>query len=279
MDSKQNMTIFDITFKVLMLGHKEAQKTALTIKIISGFFYPDFKLSIGTDFFSKTVNHNGKKVTLQFWDPGGEERFRFTLSQYCKGTNIALFIYDISNPSTLDSLPECVNVIRENAGDIPVGLVGIKDSTYTSDYKQLPRKFLFEDGVRLAKKENLSFFTELSPKTGENIDKFIEFLVEFLLDFYKYDVKSEPIVYRYVPSSDFLRYKELKSKKEGDKWIGFENPLEIDFRNTNISEISKEIDALLEEYEEWEVFSIVYLDKEKIINFRRKATEKVERMV
>lgn len=259
--------MYDYTFKVLMLGHNEAQKTALTIRIISGFFYPDFKLTIGVDFYSKTVYHKGRNIKLQIWDPGGEDSFRFSVPQYCRGSNIAMFIYDITKPFTLEILPEFINIVREYAGSIPIGLVGIKDSTYTWGDKDLSREILFEDGVRIAIKQDLSFFTELSPKTGENIEKFVEFLCEFLMDYYSYNVKTEV---RETRSSPALGDKELKNKKGGDAWIGFEMPLEMDYPNGDVSEISKEIDTLLEEYENWEVFSIVYLEEEKIINFRRK---------
>ena len=57
---------------------------------------------------------------------GGEERFRFLLGQYCKGANAAFFLYNITNPSSLDHLPAWTHIIREHAGDIPIMLVGTK---------------------------------------------------------------------------------------------------------------------------------------------------------
>jgi small GTP-binding protein len=91
------MTDYDYTFKLMMLGDASVGKTSLTLRYISGFFMEDLKLTIGVDFYSKTTLFNEKKVKLQMWDFGGEERFRFLLSQYCKGANGAFFLYDITN--------------------------------------------------------------------------------------------------------------------------------------------------------------------------------------
>ena len=83
-----------------MLGDAAVGKTSLTLIYISGFFLDDLKLTIGVDFYSKTTNFKNKKVKLQIWDFGGEQRFRFLLHQYCKGANAAFFLYDITRPST-----------------------------------------------------------------------------------------------------------------------------------------------------------------------------------
>jgi len=96
----EKMSGYDYTWKIMMLGDDSAAKTSLTIRYISGFFLDDLKLTIGVDFYSKTTNHNDRKVKLQIWDFGGEERFRFLLHQYCKGANAALFLYDITNRSS-----------------------------------------------------------------------------------------------------------------------------------------------------------------------------------
>ncbi|MCK4687213.1 MAG: GTP-binding protein, partial [Candidatus Lokiarchaeota archaeon] len=114
------MTDYDFTYKILMLGDASVGKTSLTIRYISGFFLEDLKLTIGVDFYSKTTNFKDKKVKLQIWDFGGEERFRFLLHQYCKGANGAFFLYDITNSTTLDHLPDWTSIIREHAGDIPI---------------------------------------------------------------------------------------------------------------------------------------------------------------
>lgn len=172
------MTDYDFTFKIMMLGDASVGKTSLTIRYISGFFLEDLKLTIGVDFYSKTTNFRGKKVKLQIWDFGGEERFRFLLSQYCKGANAAFFLYDITNGSTLEHLPDWTQIIREHSGDIPIMLVGSKLDL--EKFRAVPR----EEGILVAKKYNLSTFVELSSKTGQNVEKTFEVMTETLFQKY-----------------------------------------------------------------------------------------------
>jgi small GTP-binding protein len=162
----------------MMLGDAAVGKTSLTIRYISGFFLEDLKLTIGVDFYSKTTSFKGKKVKLQIWDFGGEERFRFLLHQYCKGANAAFFLYDITNRLSLDHLPDWTQIIREHAGDVPIMLVGSK-----ADLEQY-RVVSIEEGILAAKKYNLSSFVELSSKTGQNVEEAFNLITETLFERY-----------------------------------------------------------------------------------------------
>lgn len=170
------MTDYDYTFKVLMLGDASVGKTSLTIRYISGSFMEDLKLTIGVDFYSKNMQIKDKRIKLQLWDFGGEERFRFLLSQYCKGANGAFFLYDITNQTTLDHLPDWTQIIREHAGNIPIMLVGSKLDL--GEFRAVPR----DDGILAAKKYSLASFVELSSKTGQNVEKAFSVMSEILLD-------------------------------------------------------------------------------------------------
>ncbi len=172
------MTNYDYTFKIMMLGDASVGKTSLTVRYIKGFFMQDLRLTIGVDFYSKTINFKEKNVKLQIWDFGGEERFRFLLTQYCKGANGAFFLYDITNPKSLEHLPDWTQIIRENAGDIPIMLIGSKLDL--DEYRAVPR----DDGILAAKKYNLASFVELSSKTGENVEEAFTVMTETLFEKY-----------------------------------------------------------------------------------------------
>ncbi len=170
------MADYDFTFKVMMLGDASVGKTSLTIRYISGNFLEDLKLTIGVDFYTKTTLFKAKKVKLQIWDFGGEERFRFLLAQYCKGANAAFFLYDITNYVTLEHLPDWTQIIREYAGDIPIMLIGSKLDL--EEFRAVPR----EQGILSAKKYNLSSFVEVSSKTGQNVEKAFQVMTETLFE-------------------------------------------------------------------------------------------------
>jgi len=159
------MTDYDYTFKVMMLGDSTVPKTSLTIRYITGFYTEDLRLSIGVDFYSKTVNFEGKKAKIQIWDFGGEERFRFLLSQYCRGADSAIFLYDITNRFTLEHFPDWLEVVRENAGYIPIILAG------TNLDLEFCREISYSEGLQVSRDYNLDGFIEVSHKTGEKVNE------------------------------------------------------------------------------------------------------------
>jgi len=196
----KKMASYDYTWKVMMLGDANSDKTSLTIRYISGFFLEDLKLTIGVDFYSKTTNYDGKKIKLQIWDFGGEERFRFLLHQYCKGANAAFFLYNITIRNSLASLPDWTHIIREHAGDIPIMLIGTNVDLIEK------RAVTREEGIEVAKKYNLSSFIELSAKTGQNVEKAFDVITELLFDRYRPQAVSNVTSYpKYKPIRPSIR--------------------------------------------------------------------------
>ena len=169
------MASYDASIKIMLLGDKSVEKTSLTIRCISGFFLEDLKLTIGVDFYSKIINIDNKKIKLQIWDFGGEQRFRFLLHQYCKGANGAFFLYDITNRLSLDHLPDWTQIIREHAGDIPIILLGAK--AHLKEFRAVSK----DEGILAEKKYNLSGFLEVSSKTGQNVENAFEALTRLVL--------------------------------------------------------------------------------------------------
>lgn len=167
---------YDYTFKIILLGEPEVEKTTLAQRCCFDLSNPSIKLTVGIDFYVKTIELHGKTIKLQIWDVGGEERFRFLLSTYCLGANAAMIIYDITNSKTLDHISEWIKIVRKKANDIPIMLIGNKLGL--EEFRELNR----EDGIKIAKKYDLSSYSEISTKTGQNIEKSFEALTEFLLN-------------------------------------------------------------------------------------------------
>ena len=212
------MASYDYTWKIMMLGDADSGKISLTIRYISGFFLEDLKLTIGVDFYSKTTNYDGKKIKLQIWDFGGEERFRFLLHQYCKGANAAFFLYNITIRNSLASLPDWTHIIREHAGDIPIMLIGT--SVDLTEKRAVTR----EEGIQAAKKHNLSAFIELSSKTGLNVEKAFDVITEMLFEKYQPQVIedngkpptvkiSKPIIRKLKVIKDTMKRSTVKARK------------------------------------------------------------------
>ncbi|TFG04096.1 MAG: GTP-binding protein, partial [Promethearchaeota archaeon] len=171
------MSAYDYTFKVLLLGDASAEKSALTKRYCYNIFNPSEKLTIGVDFHVKLVEFQNKRIKLQIWDVGGEERFRFLLPSYCLGANAAFLLYDITRPKSLDNIREWVNILRQKGGKIPIMLIGTK-----LELREEKHRVSREYGIKVAKKNKLNGFAEVSAKTGQNVNKVFEVLTELALD-------------------------------------------------------------------------------------------------
>ncbi|MCK4824050.1 GTP-binding protein, partial [bacterium] len=66
---------FDFLFKSIVVGDGAVGKTAATIRYATGTFADSYKMTIGVDFRVKVITLEGKKIKLQIWDTGGQERF------------------------------------------------------------------------------------------------------------------------------------------------------------------------------------------------------------
>jgi GTPase SAR1 family protein len=84
-------------------------------------------------------------------------------------------LYDITNQTSLDHLPEWTQLIRENAGDIPIVSIGDKFNL------EKAREVSEGEISKIVEKYNLDGFAEISTKTGENVKETFEYLVENLL--------------------------------------------------------------------------------------------------
>ena len=167
---------YDYTFKIVLLGEPGVEKTALAQRFCFDLFNPSEKLTVGVDFYVKTIELQGKKIKLQIWDVGGDERFKFLIPTYCNGANAVMIIFDITNTKSLNQISELTQIVRERAGNIPIMLIGSN-----LDLKEV-RELNREEGIEIVNKYNLSSYSEISTKTGQNVEKSFETLTEFLIN-------------------------------------------------------------------------------------------------
>ena len=172
----------DYTFKILMLGSASTGKTTLSERYITGLFNPNIKLTVGVEFYVKTVeikdkHGDTKQIKLQIWDLGGESRFRFLLPTYCLGSSGAFFLFDLTRPDTLLSLDSWIKIVREKNGDsLPIILVGNK-----ADLEEA-RKVTSEIGVQTAHDNKMVQYLDVSAKSGDGVDTLFETITQIMLE-------------------------------------------------------------------------------------------------
>ncbi|PRP80728.1 ras-related protein Rab-2A [Planoprotostelium fungivorum] len=154
-------------FKYIIVGDTAVGKSCLLLQFTDKRFQPVHDLTIGVEFGSRTIAHDGKQVKLQIWDTAGQEKFRSITRSYYRGTGTsgALLVYDITRRDTFNHLAEWLEDCRKYSNpNIVIMLIGNKCDL---EEKRVVQK---EEGEKFAK-ENGLFFIETSAKTDNNVDE------------------------------------------------------------------------------------------------------------
>ncbi|MFX1574224.1 MAG: Rab family GTPase [Promethearchaeota archaeon] len=168
------MAIYDYTFKIVLIGDESEGRSYFARNFCYNLFGSDTKMIIGVDFLIKSLTMLGKNIKFQIWDMGAEERFRFLVPTYCKGANGGIIVYDINDANSLAHILENVQIIRREAGDIPIIIIGTK---CVEDDKEISKS----QGIQIDKSKSI-----------QKAEKIFENLAETLLEGISQDVIVVP---------------------------------------------------------------------------------------
>ena len=175
----------DCVYKVLLLGDSTVGKTCFLLRYCDKTFQEAHLSTIGLDYRLKTMTlENGKNIKLQIWDTAGQDRFRAITKNYYKGANGIILIYDVTNLQSYENVKNWIAQIKEEANqNVLIYLAGNK-----IDVSEDLRVVKTEDGKKIADEFKLPFY-ETSAKSGINVNKIFEELVENIDEVYS---KLEP---------------------------------------------------------------------------------------
>ena len=150
-------------YKIITLGEAGTGKTSIILRYTRNTFNNNISTTIGANYVTCPIHHNGQLIELELWDTAGQERYRSILPLYTQNSSGILLVFDISSSQPLQYIHHWLEYIKENVSKkIPIFLVGNK---YDLLYEQVD----FPELTEFAKSNELEiFFT--SAKTGENID-------------------------------------------------------------------------------------------------------------
>lgn len=155
---------FDYLFKCIVVGDGAVGKTAATIRYATGTFADSYKMTIGVDFRVKIITLEGKKIKLQIWDTGGQERFANVRPLYYRGASGAIVMFDISSRDSFLNLPKWFDEVVRYCGELPWIIVANK-----LDLEDQFRRVYTDEGESYSKQMNAEYY-ECSAKDGRNIE-------------------------------------------------------------------------------------------------------------
>jgi Ras-related protein Rab-11A len=151
-------------FKIVIVGDTGTGKSNLLSRFTKKEFHKDSKATIGVDFATHQIEHDGKTIEAQVWDTAGAERYKAITAAYYRGSIGALIVYDITNQLSFQNCAAWLRELRAHTDpSIVVMLVGNK-----SDLRHR-QKVDVEDAKDFAEDNNLAFI-ETSALDATNVD-------------------------------------------------------------------------------------------------------------
>ena len=160
--------------KVVLIGPASANKAALIKSYAPSPSLP-VKTTVGIDFQSKTITHDGNEITLQIWDTAGQERFNAISNNYLAGAGSILLMYNTTNPDGLKEIEGYLKNIR-NSNQVTeatqIFLVGANalDST---------RQVSLTEANNFGLKNGIHSLIEVNANTSLNVDKLFGQVVDY----------------------------------------------------------------------------------------------------
>ena len=150
---------------IMTLGISSVGKTSFILRFTENSFQNMFYSTVGIDCKAKIIEIKNIKYKLLFYDTAGQERFKSLAPNLIKKAHGIIIMYDITNKSSFNSIPDIIKNIKEEKGnDFPMILIGNK-----IDLEQ-DREIKKEQGEDLASKNGIEFF-EISNKEGINVQE------------------------------------------------------------------------------------------------------------
>ena len=157
-----------LKLKLIVVGNQSTGKSCILNRFVNETFEENYQATIGLDFQSKNITIHDQDVRLILYDTAGQEKFRSLIPMYIREAQIILFIYDVSDKESFDSIPRWIQDVLDVKNTDPVlVLIGNKIDL------EKERKVTYEEGKRFAEQNNF-IFQEVSAKTGKNFDTLFE---------------------------------------------------------------------------------------------------------
>ena len=195
--------------KVILFGNSGVGKTSIFKRYFKNEFGGNYNSSIGIDFQTKEIKRKSKQYSIKVLDTAGQERFRSITSSYFHMGDYFLLIFDLTNRNSLNAIPEWIESLKECVEKPKYMIIGNKSD--------LERNQIPDDEINdsLEGKDHYKIndenFIKVSAKTGKNIDK----AFDYLLDIIDQDInenEDEEIIIKNKPKNKIKKNAKQKMK-------------------------------------------------------------------
>ncbi|MFX1390094.1 MAG: Rab family GTPase [Promethearchaeota archaeon] len=170
-----NQYKLELTYKICVFGDSGVGKSTLVDRYLTDTFHDNIRSTLGATINIKIVKIKHGKITLQIWDFGGEEKFRFIFPSYAAGSSAGIYLFDLTNPESLTNISNWLTIYRRASRNAVTLLVGSKLDL------EVERVYRRGESLNLMKLYNFDNYIECSSKTGENISLLFRTVISEIL--------------------------------------------------------------------------------------------------
>ena len=209
--------LYDSSIKVIFLGDSYVGKSSLINRLINNKFV-ELSSTLSIEYHTYIISINDYKIRMQLWDTAGQEKYNSIISNYYKGTDVAIFVYSIDKQETFENIQMWFKHLKENNEDSLNILIGNK----LDMEKEGARVVSYENAENFARENNFFLIREISCKSKEAYE--IEDIYEVFDEIGKYfyekskdrNNNADSISYKVSDSMRTLGEKH-RIKKENEK--------------------------------------------------------------
>ena len=171
--AKKNSNETRIDIKTILLGDSGVGKTSL-INVLTGVpFDLETVCTISTTYVSKEYNFNDNQYKVNLWDTAGEEKYRQLTKLFYKGSDIVIFVYDISSKSSFKALKSWIKEVKDIIDNkYTCGLVGNKKDLF------LKEEVKEAEAQNLAKEHKIKYKLVSAKDDPKSFDDFLQELIK-----------------------------------------------------------------------------------------------------
>jgi small GTP-binding protein len=177
--------------KIVFLGESTTGKTTMAYRLINKQFNFGIESTIGAGFMLLTLDG----INYEIWDTAGQERYLSLVEMYYRNCDIAILVFNLAQPKTVERLNYYLfKIAKDLNGNFKILIVGNKlDLIKKTDLSEIDTYLKDKIAVPDILKNHLEY-VNISAKTGENFEEFVQKISEFGRSITKYEHFDKGIV-------------------------------------------------------------------------------------
>ena len=174
---------YDKSIKVIILGDSYVGKSSLINRLINNKFV-ELSSTLSIEYHTYIISINDFKLRMQIWDTAGQEKYNSIISNYYKGTDVAIFVYSIDKEESFQNVEMWFKNLKENNNSSLNILIGNKKDLEKEEGGRIVKE---EKAEKFAEDNGFFYFSEISCKNKEQyeIDRIYDVFDEIGKHFYE----------------------------------------------------------------------------------------------